>query len=140
MADNRKLMIRDHSIIYHFLDDVKDRLSELLPPEEVIEVKGEAQVLALFELKGKTPVTIAGCKVQTGKILKSLPVRIVRNGATVHQGTRHSQSQFPRLHPHFQASQKRHFGSTKRTRMWSWPRKFQLFSRRPVAITFYQST
>ena len=86
-AEKSGLVIRPHTIIYHFLDDMKACMVDLLPLEKSIHVKGEAMILAKFELKGKTVRMIAGCKVRTGKISKSLPIRIMRNSKQVYTGS-----------------------------------------------------
>ncbi|KAJ3296572.1 hypothetical protein HK104_001488 [Borealophlyctis nickersoniae] len=81
-----EVKICQHNIIYNLLDDVKEMLSDLLPPEIVKEVKGEAEVLQVFQISVKKGTeTVAGCKVLTGKILKSHKIRIVRDGETVHE-------------------------------------------------------
>jgi translation initiation factor IF-2 len=59
------------------LDGLKELMAELLPPEEIIEVQGEADVLQTFNInvKGKLYETIAGCRIQTGKIQKNMKFR-----------------------------------------------------------------
>ena len=85
-AENRKIRIFQHNIIYSFLDDLKETMSEMLPYEKIYTVIGEAQVLEIFQLRGKNAQKIAGCKVKTGKISKSEIVKIIRNQKEVYNG------------------------------------------------------
>jgi translation initiation factor IF-2 len=85
-GENLNIPIFQHSIIYSFLGDLKDRMAELLPPEKVYSTIGEAEILELFQLRGKMAQKIAGCKVKTGKILKSGITRILRNNQPIYDG------------------------------------------------------
>jgi translation initiation factor IF-2 len=62
-------------------------MSNLLEPEIITTVTGEAIVQQIFEITvKKTKEKIAGCKVQTGKIMRNLKVRVIRNGNQVFEG------------------------------------------------------
>lgn len=55
------------------------------------QVAGEAEVLSIFELKGRskakgTDVKIAGCRVVDGCLTKSSAVRLLRSGEIVFEG------------------------------------------------------
>lgn len=84
--DSHSIPLKEHTIIYHFLDDVKECLSDLLPPIPVTSVSGEAQILAIFQLSGKKANKVAGCKVQTGKILGDNRIKVLRQGEVLFDG------------------------------------------------------
>lgn len=85
-GENRNIPIFQHNIIYSFLGDLKDKMSELLPPEKIYSTIGEAEILEIFQLRGKNAQKIAGCKVKTGKILKSGIIRILRDKHPIYHG------------------------------------------------------
>ncbi|KAJ3020389.1 hypothetical protein HKX48_000858 [Thoreauomyces humboldtii] len=80
--------IKSHQIIYRLLDDLKDMLSDLLPPDIIIEVNGEAEILQVFNINVKAKIleSIAGCRISTGKVMRSNLVRVVRDGKVVYDG------------------------------------------------------
>jgi translation initiation factor IF-2 len=76
------------TIIYRVMDEVRDRVTALLPPKVEKKVTGEANVLQLFDihLKGRRTKQVAGCRVVNGLVEKSKSARVVRDGTTVHEG------------------------------------------------------
>ena len=86
IGENRKIPIFQHNIIYSFIGDLKGQMSELLPPDKVYTVLGEAEVLEIFQLRGKNAQKIAGCKIVTGKVLKSGIIRLFRNKNQIYEG------------------------------------------------------
>ncbi|PYH99270.1 elongation factor Tu [Aspergillus ellipticus CBS 707.79] len=89
MAQMRGVNIMDHNVIYKLIDDVKDILSELLPPSVTIRVTGEAEVGQIFEisLKGREKTSIAGCKVRNGMINRAKKVRVLRGQEIIYDGS-----------------------------------------------------
>jgi len=87
-AEADGVAILDHSIIYRVGDDVKGRLSALLPPRRTTKVLGEADVLQIFALNVKRRVykNIAGCRVRNGEVTRSALYRVLRNGEPVFEG------------------------------------------------------
>lgn len=81
--------ILDYNVIYHLTDEVKDRLSDLLPPLISTRVVGEAEVLQVFpiNLKGRVFKNIAGCRVRNGQISRTAKYRVLRSGENVFQGS-----------------------------------------------------
>ncbi len=65
-ADNEKVKIKLYDVIYELVDDIKNELSELLPPLIIEEELGSGQVLAIFRDDKKGMVF--GGKVEKGKI------------------------------------------------------------------------
>ena len=68
--------LRNYSVIYDVLNDVKAALSGLLAPEIRETVHGRAQVKQLFPISKVG--TIFGCMVVEGKIVRTARVRIKR--------------------------------------------------------------
>jgi len=87
-AEEAKVKILDHTVIYHVVDDVKSTLSDLLPETVTFRVSGEADVLQIFPInvKKRTFRNIAGCRVRNGAIKKSSRVKVLRKGKVVFDG------------------------------------------------------
>ncbi|KAH6600702.1 hypothetical protein BASA50_002086 [Batrachochytrium salamandrivorans] len=88
-ATIKKIKVHQHQIIYKLIDDIKYQMGELLPPEIVKEVTGEADVLQIFSVntKGQKSDTAAGCKITNGKVLRGSTIRIMRDGKEIFQGS-----------------------------------------------------
>jgi translation initiation factor IF-2 len=82
-ADREGVDIRDYNIIYKLLDDIQGAMEGLLDPEEVEEHLGFAEVRAVFTV-GRGAV--AGCYVQSGKLVRNRFVRVRRGKEIVYQG------------------------------------------------------
>jgi translation initiation factor IF-2 len=82
-ADRAGVDVRDYNIIYKLLDDVQGAMEGLLEPELVEEPLGQVEVRAVFPV-GRGAV--AGCYVQSGKVIRNCKVRIRRNGNVIHEG------------------------------------------------------
>ncbi|RCH84478.1 hypothetical protein CU098_006865, partial [Rhizopus stolonifer] len=80
--------VKSYSIIYKLLEDVKDELSDMLPPIVSTQVVGEAALLQVFDIntKGRETRPVAGCRVTNGSIHKNGRVRVVRNKEIVWEG------------------------------------------------------
>ncbi|KAK7398341.1 translation initiation factor IF-2 [Neonectria punicea] len=87
-ADENKVRIIDHSVIYHVADEVKDALSELLPQIVTHRVLGEADILQVFaiNLKKRVSQNIAGCKIRNGAIKRTSMVKVLRRGKVIFDG------------------------------------------------------
>lgn len=82
-ADELGVDIRDYNIIYNLLEDVQGAMEGLLEPELVEEPLGQAEVRQVFMLsKG----VVAGCYVQSGKLVRNCNVRVLRKGKVIHTG------------------------------------------------------
>ncbi|KAG6113587.1 hypothetical protein E4U13_003740 [Claviceps humidiphila] len=88
-AEDAKVTIIDHNVIYHVVDDIKETLSALLPVEITNRVTGDAEVLQVFSINVKKRISknVAGCRVRNGTIKKFSLVRVIRKGKVVFQGT-----------------------------------------------------
>ncbi|MGK7877915.1 MAG: translation initiation factor IF-2 [Xenococcaceae cyanobacterium] len=83
-ADGEGVDIREYNIIYKLLDDIQGAMEGLLDPEEVEEALGIAEVRAVFPV-GRGAV--AGCYVQSGKVVRNRPLRVRRGGQVIFEGT-----------------------------------------------------
>ncbi|MGK7961492.1 translation initiation factor IF-2 [Crocosphaera sp.] len=83
-ADHEGVDIREYDIIYKLLDDIEGAMEGLLEPEEVESPLGQAQVRAVFPV-GRGAV--AGCYVQSGKVVRNRYIRVLRENKMVYQGT-----------------------------------------------------
>lgn len=82
-ADEAGVDIREYNIIYKLLEDIEGAMEGLLEPELVEEALGQAEVRAVFPV-GRGAV--AGCYVQSGKLVRNCKVRIRRSGNQIHEG------------------------------------------------------
>ncbi len=77
LAKNEKVKIYTYKIIYELLDDAKNLLSDLLPPEIKEMTLGKLKVLKIF--KSKKGQMVIGGEVKEGKIEKGADVRVMRS-------------------------------------------------------------
>jgi translation initiation factor IF-2 len=82
-ADREGVDVREYNIIYKLLDDIQGAMEGLLDPEEIEEALGSAEVRAVFPV-GRG--TVAGCYVQSGKLVRNRLMRIVRSGEVIFDG------------------------------------------------------
>jgi translation initiation factor IF-2 len=82
-ADELGVDVRDYNIIYKLLEDVQGAMEGLLEPELVEEPLGQAEVRAVFQI-GRGMV--AGCYIQSGKMIRNCRVRILRKNQVIHEG------------------------------------------------------
>ncbi|GMH24350.1 hypothetical protein Nepgr_026193 [Nepenthes gracilis] len=85
------IKIKIHRVIYHLLEDIGNLIVEKAPGTSETQVSGEAQVLNIFEIKGRSKskgedVKIAGCRVTDGHVTKSSTMRLLRSGEVVFEG------------------------------------------------------
>jgi translation initiation factor IF-2 len=84
LADKEEIDIRNYSIIYDAIDDLKDAMEGMLSPEMKEEITGTAEIRELFKISKVG--TIAGCMVTDGKIFRNSQIRLIRDGVVVHTG------------------------------------------------------
>jgi translation initiation factor IF-2 len=83
LAEENKIEIRQYSIIYNAVDDVKHAMEGLLPATLVEKKQGHAEVRALFKIKG---VVVAGSYVTEGKVQRTGLARLKRDGVMIWEG------------------------------------------------------
>jgi translation initiation factor IF-2 len=84
LADKEEIDIRNYSIIYDAIDDLKDAMEGMLSPELKEEITGTAEIRETFKISKVG--TIAGCMVTDGKIFRSSRIRIIREGVVIYTG------------------------------------------------------
>ena len=75
-AKQEEIEVKLYNIIYELIDDIKDKLSEMLTPEIEEQVTGKAEVRELFAIPKIG--TIAGCMVVDGVIHNEDYARVIR--------------------------------------------------------------
>jgi translation initiation factor IF-2 len=85
LAEQERVDVRTYRVIYKAIEDVEAALVGMLEPEHVEEELGTAEVREVF--RASRIGTIAGCYVQTGKLVRSAKIRLLRNGSIVHEGS-----------------------------------------------------
>ena len=84
IADKEEIDIRQYSIIYDAINDLKDAMEGMLSPEMREEITGTAEIRETFKISKIG--TIAGCMVLTGKIYRNSSIRIIRDSVVVYTG------------------------------------------------------
>ncbi len=84
VAKEKKIDIKLYQIIYKLLEDVEEKLEDLLDPIYNREIKGKGKVLAIF--RGQKQKMIVGVKVLTGEIVTGAKLIVWRNGKIVGEG------------------------------------------------------
>lgn len=84
LADKEEIDIRNYSIIYDAIDDLRDAMEGMLSPELKEEITGTAEIRELFKISKVG--TIAGCMVTDGKIFRNSKIRLIREGVVIYTG------------------------------------------------------
>tara|TARA_B100000767_G_scaffold250303_1_gene252464 strand:- start:1653 stop:4238 length:2586 start_codon:yes stop_codon:yes gene_type:complete len=92
IADKEEIDIRNYSIIYDAINDLKDAMEGMLSPVFKEEISGNAEIRETFKISKVG--TIAGCMVIDGKIFRNSNIRLIRDGIVVVSGTLSSLKRF----------------------------------------------
>ena len=92
IADKEEIDIRNYSIIYDAINDLKDAMEGMLAPKFKEEITGNAEIRETFKISKVG--TIAGCMVTSGKIFRNSNIRIIREGVVITSGTLASLKRF----------------------------------------------
>ncbi len=84
IAEAEGVEIRNYSIIYDAINDVKDALEGMLQPKVEEVIVGTVEVRAVFKLSKAG--TVAGCYVLSGYIKRNSKVRIIRDNIVIYDG------------------------------------------------------
>ncbi len=84
LAEQEKVDIRLHSIIYELQDEIKKAMTGLLEPIIKETYQGRAEVRDTFRVPKVG--TVAGCAVLDGTIKRDSEVRLMRDGVQVYKG------------------------------------------------------
>ena len=91
-AKELEVDIRNYSIIYKAIEEVKLALEGLLEPEKIEEVTGIAHVLQQFKIP-KLGI-IAGSSIKSGKVVRNSMLRVKRDDELLHEGVLTSLKRF----------------------------------------------
>ena len=84
LAEQEKVEIRGHTVIYHLVEEMEKALAGLLEPEtEVVEL-GKIEVRRTFQVPRVG--VVAGSYVLAGAVPRNAKVRLVRDGRLVYTG------------------------------------------------------
>ena len=84
VAEKEEIEIRLYSIIYDAINDIKDAIEGMLEPVMKEVIVCSVEVLEIFKI---TKVgTVAGCIVREGKLQRSTPIRVIRDGIVIYTG------------------------------------------------------
>lgn len=81
-AEREKVPVKQYTVIYHLLEDIKKILTGLLEPEFSEVILGRAQVKQIFLTKKKE--MILGAKVISGKLKNKAKLRVIRGETPEH--------------------------------------------------------
>jgi translation initiation factor IF-2 len=84
LAEERSVDLRNYTIIYDVVDEVRKALEGLLKPIEKEVIQGHVTVRQIFRISKVG--TIAGCFVTDGVITRHSGVRLIRDGKQVWTG------------------------------------------------------
>ena len=84
LAERDEIEIKQYSIIYQAIDDVKAAMKGMLDPIYEEKVIGNVEVRQVFKVSNVG--TIAGAYVLDGKIERNAGVRVLRENVVIHEG------------------------------------------------------
>ena len=91
-AEKEKIEIRFYDVIYNMVNDIKDAMTGMLAPVIREKYLGQADVLQTFSVPKIG--TIAGCKVNDGKLQRNARIRLLRDGVVIYTGALDSLKRF----------------------------------------------
>jgi translation initiation factor IF-2 len=92
VAEREGVEIRNYSVIYRAIEELRSAMQGMLEPAEVETPLGQAEVRQLF--KASRIGTIAGCIVTDGLVARGARVRLVREGTVIYDTTIESLRRF----------------------------------------------
>ena len=84
LAEKEGVEIKLYDVIYEAIADIRSAMEGLLEPELREVISGRAEVIELFSISRLG--IIAGCRVDSGRILRASSARVIRNNRVVHEG------------------------------------------------------
>jgi translation initiation factor IF-2 len=92
LAETEEIQIKQYSIIYKAIEEIKEAMEGMLSAKIEEQVVGTAEIRETFKISKVG--TIAGCFVQDGKINRNNKVRIIRDGVVIYTGNLGSLKRF----------------------------------------------
>ena len=83
-AEKEQIDIRLYSIIYDAINEIKDAIEGMLEPVMKEEIVCSTEVMETFKISKVG--TVAGCIVREGKMQRSTPIRVIRDGIVIYTG------------------------------------------------------
>ena len=84
LAESEGVEIKQYSIIYKAIEEIKAAMEGMLVPDLEEEITGTAEVREVFKIS-KVGI-VAGCMQTEGKMLRDNKVRLIRDGVVVYTG------------------------------------------------------
>ena len=84
LAEKEEIEIRLYSIIYDAINDIKDAIEGMLEPVTKEEIVASVEVLEIFKISKVG--TVAGCVVREGRLQRTTPIRVIRDGIVIYTG------------------------------------------------------
>ncbi|MFA6924464.1 MAG: translation initiation factor IF-2 [Bacteroidales bacterium] len=92
LAEQEQIDIRNYSIIYDAIEEVRAAMEGMLSPEIQEKITCNIEIREVFNIT-KTG-NVAGCYVLDGKVNRNTKIRLIRNGIVVHTGVLASLKRF----------------------------------------------
>jgi translation initiation factor IF-2 len=92
LAEAEDIDIRNYSVIYKAIEEIKSAMEGMLSPEYVEKVIGNVEVRDVFKISKVG--TIAGCYVTDGVVERKSKIRVIRDGVVIHEGELDSLKRF----------------------------------------------
>ena len=83
-AEKEEIEIRLYSIIYDAINDIKDAIEGMLEPVMKEVIVCTIEVMEIFKISKVG--TVAGCVVREGKLTRTTPIRVIRDGIVIYTG------------------------------------------------------
>ncbi len=84
MAEQEKIDIRLHRVIYNVIEEIESALKGMLDPVYKEKVIGQAEIRQVFKVSKVG--NIAGCYVTEGKLTRDAGARLIRDGVVIYEG------------------------------------------------------
>jgi len=84
IAEQEQIEIRNYSIIYDAINDVRDAMEGLLAPSVEENITATIEVREVFKISKIG--TVAGCYVTDGTVKRNHKIRVLRDFVVVHEG------------------------------------------------------
>ncbi|GAA4701092.1 translation initiation factor IF-2 [Brevibacillus fulvus] len=84
MAEQEKIDIRLHRVIYNVIEEIEAALKGMLDPVYKEEIIGQAEIREVIRISKVG--NIAGCYVTEGKITRDAGARLIREGVVIYEG------------------------------------------------------
>lgn len=92
LSEKEEIDIRNYSVIYQAIEEVKAAMEGMLAPEFEEKIIGNAEIREVYNISKVGAV--AGCYITDGKISRNSRIRIIRDGIVIHTGKLSSLKRF----------------------------------------------